>query len=154
MNRLPAPLTTRLESGLSRFAASQAGGGPYDTTDHYLSPLEIPRPSETVLSAMSGIPPDQGIVFIGSGDDESVDLIHHSVSYLGWPRPIGEVRCGAAGGPASEIYLPPVGKTVKWLMFYRVSPPPDLAQTSRSIGPHLSLTPASELKAWKLYCSQ
>src|SRR5262249_1415019 len=48
LGRRLAPLTSRLDAALNRMAMSKAAGGPYDTTDHYLRPLEIPRPSEAV----------------------------------------------------------------------------------------------------------
>ena len=50
-----SPLTNRLETALTRQLTSRAAGGAYDTTDYYLKPLEIPRPSETLLKAMNRI---------------------------------------------------------------------------------------------------
>ena len=154
LRRRLTPLMNRFETALTRQMTSKAAGGPYDTTDHYLKPLQIPRPSETLSTAMAEIPPDDAIIFIAAGDDEWSDLIHHTVSYLGWPRQISEVRCGAAGATTEAMYLPPAGKPVKWLMFYRISPPPDSTQSAKKIGLHLTLTPASELKEWNSYCSR
>lgn len=149
-----ALLFNRFENAASRQMTSKAAGGAYDTTDHYLKPLEIQHPSETLLKAMAEIPPDDAVVFIAAGDDERSDLIHHTISHLSWPRLIGEVRCGARGAPTELMYLPPAREPVKWLMFYRVAPPPDLTPSAKMIGPHLILTPASELKEWKSYCSR
>lgn len=146
--------TNSFETALTRQLTSKAAGGVYDTTDHYLKPLQIPHPSETLLKAMEEIPPDDAVIFIAASDDESSGLIHHTVSYLGWPRQIGEVRCGAAGAPTEAMWLPRAGKPVKWLMFYRIVPPPDLTQAAKKIGPHLTLAPASELQEWKSYCSR
>ncbi|MCG3161127.1 MAG: hypothetical protein JMDDDDMK_02245 [Acidobacteria bacterium] len=154
MKRRATSLLNRFENAASRQMTSKAAGGAYDTTDHYLKPLEIQHPSETLLKAMAEIPPDDAVVFIAAGDDERSDLIHHTISHLSWPRLIGEVRCGARGAPTELMYLPPAREPVKWLMFYRVAPPPDLTPSAKMIGPHLILTPASELKEWKSYCSR
>ncbi|MGE0130183.1 MAG: hypothetical protein AB7U82_19025 [Blastocatellales bacterium] len=154
LRRRTAALLNRFENAVSRQMTAKAAGGAYDTTDHYLKPLEIPHPSETVLKAMAEIPPADAVVFIAAGGDERSDLIHHTISHLCWPRLIGEVRCGAAGAPTELMYLPPAGAPVKWLMFYRVAAPPDLSSSAKMIGPHLILTTASELKEWKSYCSR
>lgn len=154
MRRWASASASRFESLAAWGRRSKAAGGPYDTTDHYLKQLEIPHPSETLSKAMAEIPSGDAVVFIAAGDGESSDLIHHTISYLAWPLMIGEVRCGAAGAPAELMYLPPAGETVKWLMFYRLATPPDLAPSAKMIGPHLILTPALELKEWKSYCSR
>lgn len=132
---------------------SKAAGGVYDTTDRYLAPLEIPNPSEAALKAMASVPPEDAIVFVTSNDDEHSELVYRTVAYLGWPRPIGEARCGEAGESPQLLFQPRDGQPIKWFFFYRVRPPLELAQTSQMIGPHLILATA-ELKEWKSYCSQ
>lgn len=150
---LKPTLTDRLESVVARGAMSKAAGGAYDTTDRYLSPLEIPNPSEAALKAMADVPPEDAMVFVTSNGDEHSELVYRTLAYLGWPRPIGEARCGEAGKPPQLLFQPRDGQRIKWLFFYRVKPPAELAQTSRTIGPHLILTMV-ELKEWKSYCSQ
>lgn len=150
---LKPPLTNRFENVLARPLKLKAPGGVYDTTDHFLKPLQIPRPSETLSKAMTEIPTDEAVLFITAGDDEESELIYRTVSYLGWPRRIGEVRCGGTRTPTETPFLPTAGAPVKWLMFYRIVPPPDLTEAAKKIGPRLTLIPASELKEWKSYCS-
>lgn len=151
---------SRLEAMFHRFEAAaaqrplaRAAGGVYDTTDRYLSDLQIPHPSEAVLKAFADVPADDAMIFITSSSDANSELTYRSIAYLGWPRQIGEVRCGTDGAP--ELLFHPRAETrVKWLMFYRVAPPVDSTQQSRVIGQHLTLTPASELKEWRSYCSR
>ena len=147
-------LANRFETVLARPLKLKAPGGPYDTTDHFLKPLEIPHPSETMTLAMAEIPPNDAVIFITAGDDNDSELIYRAVSYLGWPRRIGEVRCGGTRAPTEEMFLPPSGEPVKWLMFYRVVPPAGSVQAAKKIGPYLTLAPSSELKEWRSYCSQ
>jgi hypothetical protein len=150
---LKPSLTNRFENVLARPLKLKAPGGVYDTTDHFLKPLQIPRPSETLSKAMAEIPTDDAVLFITAGDDEESELIYRTVSYLGWPRRIGEVRCGGTRAHTEAPFLPPAGEPVKWLMFYRILPPPELTQAAKKIGPRLALISASELKEWKSYCS-
>jgi hypothetical protein len=147
-------LANRFETVLARPLKLNAPGGPYDTTDHFLKPLEIPHPSETLALAMAEIPPNDAVIFITAGDDNDSELIYRAVSYLGWPRRIGEVRCGGTRAHTEEMFLPPSGESVKWLMFYRIVPPAGSVQSAKKIGPYLTLTPSSELKEWRSYCSQ
>jgi len=147
-------LTNRFEKVLARTLSLKAPGGVYDTTDHFLKPLQIPRPSETLSKAMAEIPNGDAVIFITTGDDEESELIYRTISYLGWPRRIGEFRCGGTRAPAEAPFLSPPREPVKWLMFYRIVPPPDLTQAAKKIGPRLTLSPASELKEWKSYCSR
>jgi hypothetical protein len=147
-------LANRFETVLARPLKSKAPGGPYDTTDHFLKPLEIPHPSETLALTMAEIPSNDAVIFITAGYDNDSELIYRAVSYLGWPRRIGEVRCGGTRAPTEEMFLPPSGEPVKWLMFYRIVPPADSGQAAKKIGPYLTLTPSSELKEWRSYCSQ
>ncbi len=145
---------SRFQSIINRSRMSSAAGGVYDTTDRYLSFLQIPDPSESALKALADVPPEDAMVFITSSADEWSELVYRTVAYLGWPRPIGEVRCGGAGEAPELLFHPGSGRPIKWLFFYRVKPPTELTQTSRMIGPSLILTPTSELKEWKSYCSQ
>ncbi|HKQ79065.1 MAG TPA: hypothetical protein VJ810_35550 [Blastocatellia bacterium] len=154
LRRPLAPLTNRFETILARPLRLKAPGGVYDTTDHYLKPLEIPRPSETISKVFSEIPPGDAIIFITKADDDGSELVYRTVSYLGWPRQIGEVRCDAPRSTAEAPFLPHTGEPVKWLLFYLIAPPPELNQAAKKIGPRLTLTPASESKEWKSYCSQ
>ncbi len=150
---LTPTLTNRFKSVVAWGPMSKAAGGVYDTTDRYLSLLDIPNPSEAVLKAMADVPPEDAMVFVTSNDDEHSELVYRTVAYLGWPRPIGEARCGEAGASPQLLFQPRDGRPIKWLFFYRVKPPAELAQTSRMIGPHLILAMV-ELKEWKSYCSQ
>jgi len=147
-------LTNRFETVLAGALRLKSQGGVYDTTDHFLKPLQIQRPSEKLVKALEEIPPHDAVIFITSGDDEESELIYRAISYLGWPRRIGEVRCGGTRAPTEAPFLPSPGEPVKWLMFYRIVPPTDLTQAAKKIGPRLTLSPASELKEWKSYCSQ
>jgi hypothetical protein len=146
-------LTNRFENVIARILSSKAPGGVYDTTDHFLKPLQIPRPSETLSNAMAEIPTEAAVLFIAAGDDEESELIYRTVSYLSWPRRIGEIRCGGTRAPTEATFLPAAGEPVKWLMFYRIIPKPDMTQAAKKIGPRLTIMPASELKEWKSYCS-
>ena len=147
-------LTNRFDNVLARSLRLKAPGGSYDTTDHFLKPLQIQNPSEMISKAISDIPTEGAVLFITVGDDEESELIYRTVSYLGWPRRIGEVRCGGTRGPTEAPFLPAAGEPVKWLIFYRIDPPPELTQASKKIGPRLTLSPAPEMKEWKLYCSR
>jgi len=152
--KLRLSLTNRFETVLARSLRLKSPGGVYDTTDHFLKPLQIPRPSETLVNALEEIPPHDAVIFITAGDDEESELIYRTVSYLGWPRRIGEIRCGGTRATTESPFLPAPGEPVKWLMFYRIVPPTDLTQAAKKIGPRLTLSPASELKEWKSYCSR
>ncbi|MGH9765814.1 MAG: hypothetical protein ACREAB_00135 [Blastocatellia bacterium] len=149
-----AALISRFENVVSRSLMAKAAGGVYGTTDRYLSSLQIPNPSEAALKAMADVPPEDAMVFITPNADERSELVYRTVAYLGWPRPIGEARCGNAGEAPKLLFHPRSGRPIKWLFFYRVNPPAELKQTSRMIGPHLVLAPSPELKEWKSYCSQ
>jgi hypothetical protein len=144
----------RFEAAVTRQPLSKTASGAYDTTDCYLSSLQIPHPSEAVMKALADVPADDALIFITSNDDERSELTYRTIAYLGWPRPIGEARCKGPGAPPELLFQPRAEKTIKWLMFHRVAPPPDLRPTSVMIGPHLMLAPAPELKEWKSYCSQ
>ncbi len=148
------PMANRFENILARPMKLKAPGGAYDTTDHFLKPLEIPLPSETLSKAMAELPPGEAVIFITAGEDGDSELIYRTVSYLSWPRWIGEVRCGRTREATQELFLPPAAEPVKWLMFFRIAPPPDLPEAAKKIGPYLTLTPASESKEWKSYCSR
>jgi hypothetical protein len=149
----------RLKTIFHRFEAAYAErplastyGGAYATTDHYLSELQVAHPSEAVLRAMGEVPSDDAMIFITLDSDERAELIYRSIAYLGWPRQIGETRCGANG--AALLFHPPARKPIKWLIFYRLAPPVDLMQPAQRIGPHLTLVPVTELREWKWYCSR
>ncbi len=144
----------RIDNVLAGTLRSMSPGGAYDTTDHFLKPLELTRPSETLMRAMEEIPTGDSALFITTSDAEESELIYRTVSYLGWPRRIGEIRCAGTRSPTEALFLPPAGTPVKWLMFYRIDPPQDLIQAAKKIGPRLTLIPASELKEWNSYCSR
>jgi len=152
--RLWLSLTNRFDNVLARSLRLKAPGGAYDTTDHFLKPLRIQNPSEMISKAMAEIATGDAVLFITVGDDEESELIYRTVSYLGWPRRIGELRCGGTRGPTESQFLPAAGEPVKWLIFYRIDPPPELTQAAKKIGPRLTLSPAPEMKEWKLYCSR
>ena len=148
-----APLKNRFDTFFARSMRLMAQGGVYDTTDHYLKPLDIPRPSETLLKVMSELPPGDAVIFITAVEDDGSELIYRSISYLSWPRQIGVVRCGVERETIATS-LTRATDPVKWLMFYQIALPPEFNQAPRKIGPRLILTPASELKEWKSYCSR
>jgi len=154
LRRLASASASRFESVAAWSPMSKAVGGVYNTTDRYLSSLQIPSPSEAALKAMADVPPEDAMVFITSSADEGSELVYRTVAYLGWPRPIGEARCAAAGKAPELFFQPRAGRPIKWLFFYRIKPPPELMQASRMIGPYLVLAPSPELKDWKSYCSQ
>jgi len=154
LRRLASASASRFESAGAWSPMSKAAGGAYNTTDRYLSSLQIPNPSEATLKVMADVPPEDAMVFITSSADEGSELVYRTVAYLGWPRPIGEARCGGAGEAPELFFHPRAERPVKWLFFYRIKPPPELMQTSRTIGPYLVLAPSPELKEWKSYCSQ
>ncbi len=144
----------QLENIVSSQPASKSAGGVHATTDRYLAPLQITNPSEAILKEMAGVPPEDAMVFITANADEESELVYRTVAYLGWPRPIGEARCGEAPESPELLFQPRSGRPIKWLLFYRLRAPANLPQTSRMIGPRLALAPSPELKEWKSYCSQ
>jgi len=81
LRRPLSPLTNRFETIFARPLRLKALGGVYDTTDHYLKPLEIPRPSETISKVLSEIPPGDAIIFITAADDDGSELVYRTVSW-------------------------------------------------------------------------
>jgi hypothetical protein len=135
---------------LVRQVPIRSAGGPYATTDRHLATLEIQDPSETVRTALAGLPPGEAAALIIPRDLPDSLTIFYSLSYLSWPRPFGELICGDS---PRLIYLAKTAGPVKWLLFYRANLPADLAPSAKMIGPHLALTPAKELRDWRSYCS-
>ncbi|MBS1787366.1 MAG: hypothetical protein JST85_06580 [Acidobacteria bacterium] len=145
MTRLIAP---------NQFARSS--GGAYATTDSYLSALEIPNTSQQMLSTLSSVPKDDAIIFVASDSTPETELVYRTVAYLGWPRQIGALHCGAKNEPHALLFKPREDKPIRWLIFYRRQIPAGLSQLSRSIelGVHLKLISAQTTKEWNFYCSQ
>jgi hypothetical protein len=151
--RLLLSTIERVNSALLRSPLARAAGGVYDTTDCYLAALQIPFPSEQVLKVFSAIPTEDTMMFITPGNDAQTELVYRSISYLGWPRPIGEVRC-KPDGSAESLFAPRSERPIRWLIFHDIASPADLKPRLMAIGPHLTIAPVSELKEWKSYCSQ
>jgi len=144
---------SRVEAALLQAPLSKAAGGVYDTTDRYLEDLQVPFPSEKLLNVFADVPTEDAMIFITSGNDAQTELVYRSISYLGWPRQIGEVRCGTDG--SAELWFQPrAERPIKWLFFHRIAPPADFTPRSKTIGQRLTIVPVSELKEWKLYCSR
>jgi len=125
-----------------------SAGGRYATTDTYLSVLQIPHPSEAVLAALTDVPANEAILFVGPSQEPSFGLTYQVISYLSWPRPAGAVECGQSGQPPVWVSRPREGTKIGALLFYRLNPPAQIKESRKTIGPHLTLVPVSEQSEW------
>lgn len=132
---------------------ARSAGGSYATTDSYLSTLEIPNPSETVLATLSKLPEEDAMVFIAKGREPQTELTYRTIAYLGWPRQIAALHCGSTGESPTLLFKPQDGKKIRWMIFYRIEPPAD-SSSQVFIGDNLKLIPIEEVKEWTSYCSQ
>jgi hypothetical protein len=148
------------EQGLKRFNHLRAArkdrwykGGMNATTDTYLSDLQIPNPSKAVQEAVSRIPVEDAIVFVGIRGETNI-LVYYCISYLSWPREVGLLECDRRNNALFSLHQPRDEKKVRWLMYDKVAPAPAHKHSAIAIGPSLSLVPLTEMREWKYYCSQ
>lgn len=134
---------------------ARSSGGQYATTDTYLRSLEIPNASERVLAAVAHLPENDAMMFIAPSRTPEIELTYRVIASLSWPREVGALHCrlGDATVPKPELlFQPRKEKQVRWLFFYRISPPAG-AKSVTEIGPHLKLVPIEEAKEWTSYYS-
>lgn len=135
---------------------ARSAGGPYATTDSYLSALELPNPSGQVLAAVSQLQSDNAMIFVGPDSEPETELVYRTIAYLSWPRQVGALHCGAKDEQPTLLFKSREDKPIRWLIFYRRQAPAALSVLpgSMELGAHLKLTPAQERKEWTSYCSQ
>ena len=145
----------KLTNVVARQPMARSAGGPYATSDTYLRSLEIPNPSERVLTAMAQVPENDAMMFIAPSRTPEIELTYRVIASLSWPREVGALHCrlGDATTIKSELlFQPRQEKQIRWLFFYRTSPPAG-SKSVTEIGPHLKLVPIEEPKELSSYCS-
>lgn len=145
----------RLTDVAAKQPLARSAGGQYATTDTYLRSLEIPKPSERVLSAVAQLPENDAMMFVAPSRTSEIELTYRVIASLSWPREVGALHCrlGDANNLQPELlFQPRKEKQIRWLFFYRTSPPA-ASKSVTEIGPHLKLVPVEEAKEWTSYCS-
>jgi len=128
-------------------------GGPYATSDSWLTALQIPQPSKSIQDALAELPQESAILFVGPGHESTYILTYYTISSLAWPRKMWALGCGEAGQPATLVILPQKPLKIHGLMYY-LSKPPVWLPDGMAIGPRLTLVPVLEAVTWTLYCSE
>lgn len=134
---------------------ARSAGGQYATTDTYLRSLEIPKPSARLLAVVAQLPENDAMMFIAPSRTPEIELTYRVIASLSWPREVGALHChpgDAKKHPPELLFQPRREKQIRWLLFYRISPPAGLKSVTE-IGPHLKLIPLEEAKEWISYCS-
>ncbi|MBP6822293.1 MAG: hypothetical protein KA368_12165 [Acidobacteria bacterium] len=148
-------INQQLTNVVAKQPLARSAGGQYATTNTYLSSLEIQNPSERVLAAVAQLPENDAIIFVAPSRTPEIELTYRVIASLSWPHEVGALHCsmGDANVNQSELlFQPRKEKQVRWLFFYRISPPAGL-QPVTEIGSHLKLISIKETKEWISYCS-
>lgn len=148
-------INQRLINIVAKQPMARSAGGQYATTDTYLRSLEIQKPSERVLATVAQLPGNDAIIFVAPSRTPEIELTYRVIASLSWPREVGALHCslGDASGRQPELlFQPRKEKQIRWLFFYRISPPAE-SKSVTEIGPHLKLVPIEEAKEWTSYCS-
>ena len=130
----------------------QALGAPgaWETTDAWLASADVAYPSATLRASLVQ-PPDEGaVLFVGSADDPTFPLTYYVISYLGWPRLVGALQCGAQRQAMPYV---PIEDHITTVLFYRREAPSFLGQPI-AIGPYIRQVSEREKRDWTKYCSR
>jgi hypothetical protein len=125
--------------------------GAYATTDSYLADqLLLARPSNAVVEALAGFPPDASLLFVGSSDDRHFIQTYYVITYLAWPRSVAAIACDGQGRAQLAGGRAPESAASTILVRYALSTT-DLAP-AQSIGPRLTITAAAGARALASVC--
>ncbi|MEO6726970.1 MAG: hypothetical protein ABIP14_16905 [Blastocatellia bacterium] len=150
---LPMPLKEKLNE-LFPYLAARSPGGPSASSEIFLGFTYLPNPSERLLELTRDLKPDETLLFVGASDEPSFTQTFLTVTYINWPRKTVVLDCGTAASSPQLIYPPANGAKIKRVLFYRLPPPPALAQSAQALGQHLKVVSVSEQMEWTFYCSQ
>jgi hypothetical protein len=134
-----------------------ASPGPHATSNTFLTALEIPPSTTAALAAqLRDRPSNEAVLVLRAAAEPQGELPFYTLSYLLWPRMVGEALCSADGGltPATPVKEE---TPITWLLLYRRTPSAALQQAAQSIqpiGPHLTLIHLKEPGTWQSSCSQ
>ena len=123
-------------------------------SDRFMMVLGLERPSETIVSLMAELPPDETAVFVAPMNDPTFSQLYFTFSYLSWPHQLAVVGCGTVGAPPNVVFQPRAGVKVTRAFFYLQPPPSRLAADSRALGPKLKLIQIAKGEEWTSSCSQ
>ena len=133
---------------------ARTAGGNYASSDRFLMVLGLNQPSETLVSLMAELPPDETAVFVGPATDPSFSQLYFTFSYLSWPHQIAVLGCGTGSTPPDVIFQPRAGAKVTRAFFYMQPPPSRLVAESRTLGPRLKLVQIAKGEEWTSSCLQ
>lgn len=148
-----AYITLGIRGIYSRFQSDhRPTDGPFASSDSWLGDaLDVNRPSQAVVEALSYIPVDASILFVGPIDDSHFLQTYYLVGYLGWPRRVSAVGCAQSGAEPTVMREFPESAPVTAVVFYRLAPAANLAQ-AQAVGSRLWIVRTSGITAWKSYC--
>lgn len=94
--------------------------------------------------ALKQLPDGEEVLLLGGQSDARASETFLLVSYIAWPRKVWFISQGLPLDSRIKHQPPPPGTKPGALLFYRLTPPPQLAARARTIGSELSLVVTAE----------
>lgn len=144
-----------MAQGLERtMRLPQTPHGPDASIDAYLTAEGVRVSAEQLRTALTTLPAKDGLLIAAYPGEANFKFRHFLFSHLGWPREIGALDCERLPAPDALFYSENKLDQIRWILYFRRTPPEPVAASARVIGHNLWLVPVKEGVTWNSYCRQ